>query len=579
MKYYAEKGMWYEGNYYNEGEIVPTDKLIPGVRTPAGLTYMETHKINYPDVNEAMLVKPGDERIPEISIICTLHNQQRFVRTTVNAMLRQTIKFPYEIILCEDNSTDETAERVDGFKEYAKVFHNKFGHKCKNRNFGFEQAKGRHIAFWDGDDTMFPDYLEVLYDALLKNPEANIAYSRFDYPNYGLDKGMLPACNVFEWSDSWIKYRIQVNTHFLAKWELCGYALWDENMEVAEDWDYHLQLWKYGAKGVHVRRKLWQYNVHEGSTTGRGDLNKQLPESYRIIKERYGLPQERVPFTFVSMFSREYPVDRYFENIAKIEMPRDKMHWLIFLDTMDEDLIKKVKAKAAEQENNFASTRIFVTAEKPIHSPEFEERVMRIARNMGVILTNIGQLHGGSDFIFMVEDDTFVKPDAFNKLWRHMQDNPKMAFVQGVEMGRWFDPRLGAGTMTDPEQDVIVKRHPWPQEHGIEKLSVGGWYCWIGRMEALKNMKFRCKPPIWTGPDEFMVYDLTQKGWECIMDWEVPCEHMNTDGTVLIPSMAKGFEFTYTKRGPGYHGKRVELKPGDVQGEVREFGQREEVRA
>lgn len=575
MIYYATQSVDFEGRTYNEGEIVPCNKLIPGVRTPAGLTYMEEAKIVYPDINDKMLVKPGDPRIPEISIITTFSNQQRFVRTTINAMLRQTIKFPYEIIVCEDSSQDDTLERIKGFKEYVNIFPNKFGHKCKNRNFGFSQAKGRYIAFWDGDDTMFPDYLEALYAALLENPDCNIAYSRFDYPDYGLDKGMLPACNVFEWSQSWVRYRILINTHSLIKWDLAALAYWDEEMEVAEDWDYNLQLWKYGAKGVHVRRKLWQYNVHEGSTTGKGQLNAQLPQSYEIIKKRYNLPQERVPFTFVSMFSRDYPVDRYFENIKAIDMPREKMHWLIFLDTMDENLIKKVKSKVAEQEPNFASARIFITAQKPIHSPEFEERVMRIARNMGVILTNIGQLHGGSDFIFMIEDDTFVKPDAFNKLWRHFQDNPNMVFAQGAEMGRWADPRLGAGTMTDPEAEVIVKRHPWPQETGIEKLSVGGWYCWIGRMSALHKIKFRCKPPIWTGPDEFMVYDLTKKGFECIMDWEVPCEHMNPDGTVLLPSQAKGYEFTYTQRGPGYHGKRVELKTGDV----KEFGQREEVRA
>lgn len=574
MIYYAERTVEWEGRSYNPGEIVPCDKLIPGVITPAGLTYMETEKITYPDINDAILVKPGDPRVPEISVIVTFSNQQKFVGTTLNAILRQTLKVPYEIIVCDDSSQDMTADRCAGFKEYINYFRNEFGHKCKNRNFGFKQARGRNVHFWDGDDTMFPDNLEVLYQALLDNPECNIAYSRFDYPNYGLDKGMLPACNVFEWSSSWVQYRILINTHSLIKWELAGLAEWDEKMEVAEDWDFNLQLWKLGANGVHVRRKLWQYNVHQGSTTGRGLLNEQLPASYEIIKKRYDLPQARVPFTFVSMFSREYPVDRYFENIAKIDMPREKMHWLIFVDTKDEELVNKIKAKA-KTITDFASVRIFVTAEKPIHTPDFEERVMRIARNMQIILTNIGQLHGGSDFIFMIEDDTFVKPDAFNKLWRHMQDNPKMAFVQGVEMGRWFDPRLGAGTMTDPEADVVIKRHPSSQEHGIEKLSVGGWYCWIGRMDAFKQIKFRCKPGIWTGPDEFMVYDLTQKGFECIMDWEVPCEHMNPDGTVLLPSMAKGFEFTYTRRGPGYHGRRVDLETG----KDNEFGQRGETRA
>jgi len=123
----------------------------------------------------------------------------------------------------------------------------------------FEQTKGKYICYFDGDDFPYPQYLEKLYNKLKDNPDYNLSYSRFDYQEAGPGKFLIPSCNHFEWSESWIKYACIVNTPTMIKREIAKKAKWETKLSSYEDYAFGLALVKAGAKGIPVREKLWHY--------------------------------------------------------------------------------------------------------------------------------------------------------------------------------------------------------------------------------------------------------------------------------------------------------------------------------
>ncbi len=112
----------------------------------------------------------------EISILMVTYNHETFIRQALDSVLAQQISVPYEILIMDDASTDNTAQIL---KEY-KAKHNQIitlylrkknsCHPTKNGYFLMSKAKGRYIAFIEGDD-YWTDSLKIQkqYDFLEKN--------------------------------------------------------------------------------------------------------------------------------------------------------------------------------------------------------------------------------------------------------------------------------------------------------------------------------------------------------------------------------------------------------------------------
>lgn len=113
-----------------------------------------------------------------ISVIIPTYNRQEFLIEAIDSVLKQ--KYPnIEIIIIDDNSSDETEERVN--KRYSE-FSNIYYYKNKvnmgpgyNRLLGFNKANGEYIIFLDDDD-YYTDY-NFFHDAIEKfNKNKNLAF-------------------------------------------------------------------------------------------------------------------------------------------------------------------------------------------------------------------------------------------------------------------------------------------------------------------------------------------------------------------------------------------------------------------
>lgn len=99
-----------------------------------------------------------------ISVIIPVYNIKPYLDKCLESVCAQTYR-NFEILLIDDGSTDGSYEKcMEYAQKYAFIrpFQIQHGGVSAARNFGIQKAKGKYIAFVDGDDTIDNNYLEVL---------------------------------------------------------------------------------------------------------------------------------------------------------------------------------------------------------------------------------------------------------------------------------------------------------------------------------------------------------------------------------------------------------------------------------
>ena len=121
---------------------------------------------------------------PLVSIVCLTYNEEEFVRDTLDNFLSQDTNFCYEVLVYDDASQDHTPEIL---QEYADKYPDVFRLTLyKENNFqkglgffglreGFREAKGKYIAYCEGDDYWCDnEKLQKQVDFLDSHPEFEV---------------------------------------------------------------------------------------------------------------------------------------------------------------------------------------------------------------------------------------------------------------------------------------------------------------------------------------------------------------------------------------------------------------------
>ena len=112
-----------------------------------------------------------------VSVVIPTHDRGRVVVEAIESALAQTHP-PLEVIVVDDGSTDETAERVGRLRD-ARVRYLRRPHAGVSaaRNAGIAAATGDLVAFLDSDDLWKPDKVEAEIAALARYPSAGGVFS------------------------------------------------------------------------------------------------------------------------------------------------------------------------------------------------------------------------------------------------------------------------------------------------------------------------------------------------------------------------------------------------------------------
>jgi glycosyltransferase involved in cell wall biosynthesis len=112
-----------------------------------------------PTEQEIMAQWRGDPDAPLVSICCITYNHAPYIRDALEGFLRQRTDFPFEIIVHDDASTDETVAIIREYiARYPRLFvpifqsENQFSRGRKPSALIFGQARGAFMALCEGDD-------------------------------------------------------------------------------------------------------------------------------------------------------------------------------------------------------------------------------------------------------------------------------------------------------------------------------------------------------------------------------------------------------------------------------------------
>lgn len=114
--------------------------------------------------------------MPELSVVLATYNRSAMLLRCIAALEKQTLaRDRYEILVVDDNSPDDTAQRI---QEYPDV---RFFRQSKNagpgaaRNVGIRNALGKWVLSLDDDIIVAPDTLEQHLQAHAAQPGDNLA--------------------------------------------------------------------------------------------------------------------------------------------------------------------------------------------------------------------------------------------------------------------------------------------------------------------------------------------------------------------------------------------------------------------
>lgn len=117
-----------------------------------------------------------------VSVIITTKNEGKVLKRLLESVIQQNYK-KTEIILVDNNSTDQTLKIAKGFNKL-KIF--KWGpERSAQRNYGAKQSKGAYLLFLDADMKLSPNVIEECIKVVDSNqkigsvviPEQSEAYS------------------------------------------------------------------------------------------------------------------------------------------------------------------------------------------------------------------------------------------------------------------------------------------------------------------------------------------------------------------------------------------------------------------
>lgn len=119
---------------------------------------------------------------PKLSIICITYNHEKYINKAIEGFLSQKYKYPIEIIISDDASTDGTGAIINTYhKKFPKIIrpymHKKNIGVGENLKFALSKARGEYIAMCEGDDYWIDNNkLQIQSDYLDNNKKHTVCF-------------------------------------------------------------------------------------------------------------------------------------------------------------------------------------------------------------------------------------------------------------------------------------------------------------------------------------------------------------------------------------------------------------------
>lgn len=120
---------------------------------------------------------------PQVSIVIPVYNKIAYTLACLASLAQHAASTPFEVIVVDDCSSDDTAERladVDGLTLVRNAQNLGFVGSC---NAGAAAARGEYVLFLNNDTVVTPGWLEALLRCFAEQPDAGLVGAKLVYPD------------------------------------------------------------------------------------------------------------------------------------------------------------------------------------------------------------------------------------------------------------------------------------------------------------------------------------------------------------------------------------------------------------
>lgn len=203
-----------------------------------------------------------------VSVIIACHNGEKYIGGCLESLKKSTHS-NYEIIICDDASTDDSYEillRYSKEDDRIKILKNDTNmYAAYSRNKCLDECKGDYIMIQDIDDFSAEDRMEKLIDAI-KSYNVDFASSAVycfesepdEYNSIIYPKKLRPSKYDFLWNLPFHHPATMFTKSCLIS--VGGYRVSQETRR-GQDYDMFMRMYSKGFKGINIPEPLYYFRV------------------------------------------------------------------------------------------------------------------------------------------------------------------------------------------------------------------------------------------------------------------------------------------------------------------------------
>lgn len=217
---------------------------------------------------------------PTVTIIMATYNRAHLIVETLQSIQNQTFS-NWECLIVDDGGTDNTLEVITPILKEDKRFqylkrpntYQKGLPGC--RNHGLDLAKGEFVIFFDDDDIVHPQNLELCFATFNVKPLDFCVYEKQTFFNNS---------NNFKFNQEHLNIGKSISKHVIASivmneipiascavmWrkECFLHERFNENLMYAEEWECYPRIISNNKNGLSIKNVLYFNRKHPYSNTG-----------------------------------------------------------------------------------------------------------------------------------------------------------------------------------------------------------------------------------------------------------------------------------------------------------------------
>lgn len=242
-------------------------------------------------------------------------------------------------------------------------------------------------------------------------------------------------------------------------------------------------------------------------------------------------------------------VTPFFNALTDLDLPREKIHLLIYNNTEKPELKEKletvVKIFQEDLEPKFKEITLFTsnrTGGQTLLGQENDNFTKSKLSPIYEMWKDIKDMIK-TDVFFQLEDDTIAPPYAFNKLIEDLFSLPFAGLVTGIETGRSNLPYqkvgLGVGFLERAGNKILKRVNPDPNTKGILEIDSCGVYCFAAFtsvwQQAFDGYDDYVSNTPFFGMDLILTNNIKKQCYKIYADFDVWCDHMQMCGGEMYP--------------------------------------------